>query len=377
MNCRDLEELLSAYADGELRGTQRDFIEEHLAGCAGCQASLAGHKQTGRRLVSLRNISRKADIKDTTMSRVKSESASRRRRRWLRPVIAGAAAVVVVFVLVTVFALPGRTPEDTLAQALANTQDLQSFRSSWLSEVRLPDTAEWIAYLYGERDYAGFGRIRNKTRSDYDYKDGVVDNWVDHEYIISDNTVYLREMTGPLPFSLGAMNQLSEEGSAMIRQPADSLKLLPDIKRMPDEKIDGITCVCYKGVVDMDLFVEYVLAGSEKLARGRAERFSEAMGDELTDDEWAEQWAAHAKQSQISLRTRQIEYEYWIGKDDGLLHQMRSVDTSAPYVKANMPLSEDRRQTYRYYDFNEDILVEPPLDDQGNLLPDWRIQIGE
>jgi len=83
------------------------------------------------------------------------------------------------------------------------------------------------------------------------------------------------------------------------------------------------------------------------------------------------------KQSQISLRTRQIEYEYWIGKDDGLLHQMRSVDTSAPYVKANMPLSEDRRQTYRYYDFNEDILVEPPLDDQGNLLPDWRIQIGE
>ena len=30
MRCKDLEELLSAYADGELPRTQREFVEKHL-----------------------------------------------------------------------------------------------------------------------------------------------------------------------------------------------------------------------------------------------------------------------------------------------------------------------------------------------------------
>ena len=38
MKCRDLEELLSAYADGELPRAQREFVEEHLDSCSQCQA---------------------------------------------------------------------------------------------------------------------------------------------------------------------------------------------------------------------------------------------------------------------------------------------------------------------------------------------------
>ncbi len=29
--------------------------------------------------------------------------------------------------------------------------------------------------------------------------------------------------------------------------------------------------------------------------------------------------------------------------------------------------------TYRYYDFNQPVAIEPPLDDEGNLLPGWQI----
>ena len=54
MNCSDIQELLSAYANGELPRTQREFVEEHLAICADCPASLADHTRVRHQLTSLR-----------------------------------------------------------------------------------------------------------------------------------------------------------------------------------------------------------------------------------------------------------------------------------------------------------------------------------
>jgi hypothetical protein len=41
MNCKDIEQLLQAYHDGELDATQRREVESHLAECPHCQAKLA------------------------------------------------------------------------------------------------------------------------------------------------------------------------------------------------------------------------------------------------------------------------------------------------------------------------------------------------
>lgn len=54
MRCSDLQELLSAYANGELPLTQREFVEEHLASCANCRAALAGYSWVRQRLTFLR-----------------------------------------------------------------------------------------------------------------------------------------------------------------------------------------------------------------------------------------------------------------------------------------------------------------------------------
>lgn len=58
-------------------------------------------------------------------------------------------------------------------------------------------------------------------------------------------------------------------------------------------------------------------------------------------------------------------FEVWIGKDDYLIRQMtqRTED-------------ENAISTYitRYYDFNADIVIKPPLATSGELLPGWAVE---
>jgi len=75
MNCKDLEELLSAYADGELSKTQREFIEEHLTGCADCRETLAEFEAAGRQISLLKKVSEGSDISEATLSKIKATEA--------------------------------------------------------------------------------------------------------------------------------------------------------------------------------------------------------------------------------------------------------------------------------------------------------------
>ena len=53
MKCSDIKELLSAYANDELSRTQKEFIEEHLANCLDCRATLADYRVVRQQLTSL------------------------------------------------------------------------------------------------------------------------------------------------------------------------------------------------------------------------------------------------------------------------------------------------------------------------------------
>ena len=92
MRHTEFEELLSAYANSELPRTQREFVEEHLSGCADCRASLADHVWVRSRLTSLQSVPTGADITEATMSRIREADT----RRWfanrlVRPALIAAA----------------------------------------------------------------------------------------------------------------------------------------------------------------------------------------------------------------------------------------------------------------------------------------------
>jgi len=128
MNCKDLEVLLSAYADGELSRTQREFIEEHLSGCAGCRETLVKFEAAGRQLSSLREVPAASDISKSTLSKIKAADVNTQKdgRRWLRPVTATAAIVAVIAVMLV--AQPwGMESQDAMAASIVrNSPEVQA-----------------------------------------------------------------------------------------------------------------------------------------------------------------------------------------------------------------------------------------------------------
>ena len=102
MNCKDFKELLSAYADGELSLTQKDFIEEHLAACPDCVATVNSYKGVNLKISSLRGTPAMQDIKGATMSKIKRKQTIKPTRKWLQPALIVIAIIGIVAALFTI-----------------------------------------------------------------------------------------------------------------------------------------------------------------------------------------------------------------------------------------------------------------------------------
>jgi hypothetical protein len=123
MKCRDFEELLSAYADGELPRTQREFIEKHLAGCADCRRALSDFEAAGRQLASLKRTTLQPDISGATLSRIKSPLRTSM-KSWPR-LVTTAVAILAVIILV----LAGQTwasPEAIASSIVRNSPEVKA-----------------------------------------------------------------------------------------------------------------------------------------------------------------------------------------------------------------------------------------------------------
>jgi hypothetical protein len=121
------------------------------------------------------------------------------------------------------------------------------------------------------------------------------------------------------------------------------------IVKLADEKIDGVNCFHYKGNGDME-------AGIEK----QRAIIEQSLPDDLSPQEY-EDIMKSLEESQEIMRKWKIDDEYWIGKDDYLLRQWNQV---SDIVNAGENEMEERTimvSTIRFYDFNIDIKIEPPL----------------
>jgi hypothetical protein len=333
MKCIDIEELLSAYANDELPRTQREFVEEHLASCASCRATLADYTAVRRQLLSLRRMPAVSDIKEETMSKIKAVSFLRKPKQWMLPAL---VTVSIVAVLIALIALHPWSAfwgaQSVMAKAYAATSSLQSYQmtiyaTSTYEEKTSEETSEW--------EFTSPDRLHAKITLDGET----------YEFIIVGDKQYVREPENAsanlrISVSSSATPILSKENTLQI------LDALTDLQKLPDGEIEGVDCFHYRGRFDVEQIIKEQKAKLDPTQPGYEERL-----------EGLEQ-----------LRGIKTEVELWIGKDDYLIRQMKR-DTQVP--ADNIGGWSTSSSVVKYYDFDKPITIEPPVTASGELLPGW------
>ena len=128
MNCQDFEELLSAYADGELPKTQKDFVEEHLTNCRECRAVLADFETAGGLLSALSKMPETVDILRPTLISIKEKGRlGSMSGGWRRPLAVGIPLLVLIIVLLAVQPWNTQTPSVLAADIVRNSPEMKEF----------------------------------------------------------------------------------------------------------------------------------------------------------------------------------------------------------------------------------------------------------
>ncbi len=133
MKCKNMDELLSAYANGELTVEQLATADTHLAGCKDCREKLAGYRDVRRRLETLRGVPSAPDITTAMMSRIKLKSNGVHHEffsGWRRRLMIIVPAVIVLLALLIIQPWNSPlSPQSVLAQAYARMAEIKSYRS--------------------------------------------------------------------------------------------------------------------------------------------------------------------------------------------------------------------------------------------------------
>jgi hypothetical protein len=102
MNCRECQDKLNEYLDGELSAEKAAAIEEHTSQCSQCAEELEGLRQTIDALHDLPRHEAPVDLADEVTGSLPARRTSRIFRLWVPGAVAAAAAV-----LLAVFFAPG------------------------------------------------------------------------------------------------------------------------------------------------------------------------------------------------------------------------------------------------------------------------------
>jgi hypothetical protein len=352
MNCKQLEGLLIAYTNGELRGTLKQFIEEHLTDCAECQTALAGIRKTREKLLSLRNAPAMPEIKEEIMATIKNSPTGL--RRMVRPI---AIVVPALFIAATILTLQltGVFFNDSgiIAKAYAASSELKSFRfyNDQFSQYERDSEPVLVYRNEGEFTHPDSFHIFSET-----FDTGSIMKAGRQEIIRIGNTIYTDQfVTYPFDDTYFEARVPSEEKTIGL------LNLLGETTTLDDETIDGTDCYHYLGEVDTGKFIKYMRADYEKMYYRMDSRLPNGMSEDL------ETWLDKATDNYL---TQEVTYEFWIGKDDYILRQTdiryRTRDGETPPWNTYGTIS-----ILKYYDVNEEIAVDAPLTKDGDLLPGW------
>jgi hypothetical protein len=339
MNCRSIKEFLAAYVDGELSSEQKDLVEEHLAGCLFCRAKVDGYRAVNQQIASLKDTATVAGIKGVTMSKIQRDNLKKPSRKWLRPALA-AVPIVAIIIALTVLqpwvSFPGTST--VMAKTQAATLSIQSYRfnSSVLYDPK--DTAFEAQF---NAEYSSPDRYHVQMNENKDKTE---------ELIVIGDRQYIK-------YADMSKNEITSTiaGFSSLLKPETTLRLLDtltDIQTLPDENLNGVDSFHFKGRLD----IEQQIAEEKRSLQEARDRTG---ADHPTDEE--------IDRSLATMRNENTLIELWISQTDYLVRQLKMERRNA---NNNVATSIG---TFKFYDFNQPIAIEPPLDAQGKLLPDWQL----
>lgn len=322
MKCSDYEELLSAHASNELSHTQREFIEEHLSDCDGCRKTLAGYASVQQHLGALTDIQHKPDLKEAVMAQIRGTKTTSTTRKWLRPALVSLPVIAIMIALFIIQPWNGTNDsKGVLADIISASENVQSYRvtsynsSSRFSQVGIEPTIREEFWEFVLPDRVH--AILNHAHNST--SNGVVTRIEERTefYIIGGSLYYLTDNDIDLSLENNSYYYSPAGGTPTQEYVSGMLQFVFELHQLPDENIDGVDLLHYEGI---------------------------------------------SKRGGIPI-------EIWIDKDEHLVRQ-------------TMQNFEDEMGVYthstRYYDFNTDIAIEPPLTSAGELLPGWEVKdIGE
>ncbi len=270
-----------------------------------------------------------------------------RLRKWRFPLAAGAAVIALVVLLVLQPWSGSLGSEEALAAVREGMMGLQSFRMEYSSTVTREGETTERSYQWG---YSAPDRYH--IRSEVDGQSA--------EFLAIGDQMYRRQPDEMRRVTAEAMTT-GLYGSVLTKELTLSyLDSLVDVEKLPDETIDGADCLHYRGGIDLGSDLEDMIAELDP----DDPRYEGMLQTLEFEREWFSRFRA--------------EVELWIGKDDHLLRRMRYF-LRMPSRDSFEEDSETTEQeewdsvsmVVRYYDFNEEIGIEAPLSDSGELLPGW------
>ena len=277
MKCKEIKQLLSAYADGELSAEIRDNVKNHIDGCNACKELLAEQVKLREQIGVISTTPALPNMESRIMSAVTNNVNKRRTRRWLRPTLI-AAPVVLALAIILPIVMPtlALTPEKVLAKAGEAMLNVKSYRFIENSYTLDPTTNE-----FSVQDYHSEAEF---TSNSYQIRWGTgpftESNYF--ETIVFDGQQYICGGGASPMLTPEEMQEFTP--SASLTQ--GKLDMLEKIEVLPEETIDGALCFHYRGTVDIENFIEQQKPVMEKNYERIFGNYSEE-GFRKIYDQWA------------------------------------------------------------------------------------------
>jgi anti-sigma factor RsiW len=129
MNCRNCEQLLSAYLDNELGGDQMLKLRGHLAECNCCREELEQLRELKAMLASVPSIEPRAGFEERLSARV-FEIPVQRSNRLAWAAVSLAAAACVFAILSTQFTKPDTSSQNLVSNSQTTLQEDQALAAA-------------------------------------------------------------------------------------------------------------------------------------------------------------------------------------------------------------------------------------------------------